>query len=83
MSKLYKRFSRLVLRFDDIKSVNGVDKHSYHLNYENGRYREGELVSLVRGALPHFALTPEEFRKLKEDDDVDEMYRQNIKSKKG
>ncbi|MDT4830323.1 hypothetical protein FQZ97_637860 [compost metagenome] len=75
MNKLYKRFSKLVFRFDGDIEDSGLEKHPYHLNYESGVYREAELVRVIRGAMPHFALTPEEYNRLKEEDDIDEMYR--------
>ncbi|WP_305838004.1 hypothetical protein [Photobacterium leiognathi] len=75
MSKLYRRFSKLVFRFDDFENNYGVDKHSYYLNYESGQYRENDLIKTIRGALPKFALTPEEYKKLVDDEDLDEIYR--------
>lgn len=75
MNKLYKRFVKLVFRFDEEIKDSGLKKHPYHLNYESGVYREDDLVKVIRGAMPHFALTPEEYNRLKEDDDIDEMYR--------
>ncbi|AKB07268.1 HamA C-terminal domain-containing protein [Vibrio cholerae] len=75
MKNLYKRFSKLIFRFDDAENLEGVDKHPYHLNYERGQYRESDLVKIIRGALPKFALTPEEYKKLVDDDDLDEIYR--------
>ncbi|MDT9677717.1 DUF1837 domain-containing protein [Pseudomonas sp. JV414] len=79
MKKIYKRFTRLACRFDDAEDSTGFDKHPFHLDYENGVYREAELVKLIRGALPHFALTPDEYERLKKDDDIDEMYRTAFK----
>lgn len=90
MSKLYRRFRKLVFRFDEASDPNGLDKHPYHLNYESGEYRESDLVKTIRGALPKFALTPEEYKKLVDDDELDEIYRlafsrisQAKKNKKG
>lgn len=75
MKKIYTRFTKLVFRFDEDIEDSGVGKHPYHLNYESGVYRESDLVKIIRGAMPHFALTPEEYSRLKEQDDIDEMYR--------
>lgn len=75
MRKLYKRFSKLAVRFQSDINCVGLKKDPYHLTYENGAYRQDELIKVMRGALPHFALTPEEYERLKMDDDVDEMYR--------
>lgn len=33
----------------------------FHLNYDDGRYREKELAKLIWDTLPSFALTPEEY----------------------
>lgn len=79
MKKIYKRFSRLAFRFDGAENSTGFEKHPFHLDYESGVYREEELVKLIRGALPHFALTPDEYQRLKNDDDIDEMYRTAFK----
>ena len=75
MKKLYRRFTRLVFKFNDANDPGGIEKQPFHLNYDSGRYREDELVHVIRGALPHFALTPEEYYRLKNDDEIDEMYR--------
>ncbi|SDA25282.1 protein of unknown function [Pseudomonas sp. NFPP10] len=75
MKKLYTRFTKLVFRFDEEIEDCGIEKHPYHLNYESGVYREDDLVKIIRGAMPHFALTPEEYNRLKDQDDIDEMYR--------
>lgn len=75
MQKIFQRFGRLVFKFDNANDTDSYVKDSYHLDYEEGIYREGELVKLIRGALPHFALTPSEYNRLKNNDDIDEMYR--------
>lgn len=75
MKKIYKRFKKLVFKFDSAVNACELIKDPYHLNYESGVYREKELVRLIRGAMPHFALTPDEYTRLKADDDIDEMYR--------
>lgn len=75
MKKLFTRFTKLMFRFDEEIEDFGVGKHPYHLNYESGMYREDDLVRIIRGAMPHFALTPEEYNRLKDQDDIDEMYR--------
>lgn len=75
MKKLYTRFTKLVFRFDQEIEDTGIQKHPYHLNYESGVYREDDLVKIIRGAMPHFALTPDEYSRLKDQDEIDEMYR--------
>ena len=75
MKKLYQRFSKLVFRFEGAEDQGEIEKHPYHLNYERGVYREKDLIKIIRGALPKFALTPEEFNRLHNDEDLDEIYR--------
>lgn len=43
----------------DIKSASENDA-SFTLDYEDGRYRQNELVGLIRDAVPFFALTEDE-----------------------
>lgn len=38
----------------------GEDDASFTLDYEDGRYRQNELVGLIRDAVPFFALTEDE-----------------------
>lgn len=78
MKKLSKRFSNLVLYFDPHEVHGDIEKKPYHLNYENGTYRQDELVAILRDSLPHFGLTPKEFAKLKDNEDIGEMYRQSM-----
>ncbi len=49
---------------DIVFRYNGIldnDTNCFHLNYESGRYREDELVKLIRDAIPSFALTHDEY----------------------
>ncbi len=48
----------IVFRFE-----SALDKgtNCFHLNYDSGRYREDELVKLIRDAIPSFALTHDEY----------------------
>lgn len=48
----------IVFRFE---GVLDSDANCFHLNYDSGRYREDELVKLIRDAIPSFALTHDEF----------------------
>ncbi|NQZ79960.1 MAG: DUF1837 domain-containing protein [Colwellia sp.] len=75
MKKLYKRFSKLVFKFTSAVDTGDISKHPYHLNYESGVYREKELIRIIRDAMPNFALTPDEYSRLKADDDIGEMFR--------
>lgn len=79
LSKLYSRFSKLVVKFTQEIDNSGQKIEPYHLDFEDKRYREKELVNLVRDALPQFALTPDEYKSLKESDSEGEMFRQAVK----
>jgi len=78
VKKLSSRFSNLVFYFDTDEANGGIRKDPFHLNYENGTYRQDELVAIIRDSLPHFGLTPKEFAKLKANDDIGEMYRTSM-----
>lgn len=75
MKAIKRRFTQLVFRLADVADDDGHDKHAYHLDYENEEYRQAELVRIIRDALPHFALTPSEFKEQLDNYDVGEMYR--------
>lgn len=48
----------LIIRFDAELKENS---NCFHLNYENGRYREKELANLIWDSIPLFALTSDEY----------------------
>lgn len=73
--KLFSRIDNLLFKFEILEVSKGTKKDPYHLNYEQGRYREKELVHIIRDAIPHFALTHDEYSELKENDDIGEMNR--------
>lgn len=44
------------------------DDSSFTLDYENGRYRQSELVGIIRDAVPFFALTEDEIANIDKSD---------------
>lgn len=61
MKALLSRAKDLIFKFSLDPSEESASRHPIHLNYESGQYRQSDLVKLVRDAVVHFALTPEEF----------------------
>lgn len=48
---------------------------AFHLDYDNKTYRQDALYSLIREAVPYFALTPDEFAELTTSGDLPELNR--------
>ncbi|WP_025848569.1 HamA C-terminal domain-containing protein [Paenibacillus ehimensis] len=75
MKQLTMRAKNLLFKFelshDHVKS----EKTGMTLNYEHGKYRQNELVRIIRESVVHFALTKKEIKKYKDDDDFGEMQR--------
>jgi len=75
MKKLIERAKNVIFRFD-LQHVSGKwSKHPIHLDYESGKYRQDELIKLVRDTVIHFALTPDEFNELVGGGDVSDASR--------
>lgn len=70
MKKLIGRARDVIFKFtiDPVTIGSGLP---LHLNYEDGKYRQGELVKIIRDAIIHFALTPREFEDFMRDGDPD------------
>src|SRR5690606_1233013 len=65
----------LIFKFS-VSFENGKWEHfPLHLDYSSGKYRQGEIKRLVNDALPHFALTPAEFKEYTQTGDDGEKYR--------
>jgi len=79
MSKISKvitsRATNLIYKITVAFTQNAYSKDCYHLDYEDKRYREKELISILYHCLPFFALTPQEFKKFRENDDNVESLR--------
>lgn len=75
MRILENRVKNLVFRFSVTYTQRKYHKESFHLDYEEGVYRQVELTKIMRDSIVHFALTPEEMKGLKESEDIGEMLR--------
>ena len=77
MKYLRKRVKNLIFKFS-IHPLGKWEKHPFTLDYENGgTYRQKELVKIIKDAITHFALTPEEFEMFKSSGDIGEMERRS------
>jgi hypothetical protein len=61
MEWLKARVENLIFKFSAPINSGKWEQFPIHLNYESGKYRQGELRRIIFDALPHFALTPDEF----------------------
>ncbi|WP_175073862.1 DUF1837 domain-containing protein [Terribacillus sp. AE2B 122] len=75
MKQLTMRAKNLIYKFQVDHKHLKTEKTGMTLNYEEGKYRQSELVRIIRDTVVHFALTKQEIRKYKEDDDFGEMQR--------
>ena len=75
MQNLTKRVENLIYKFS-VKLEKGKWEHiPMHLNYESGKYRQSELKKIINDCLPHFALTPNEYKEYTDSGDDGEKYR--------
>jgi hypothetical protein len=66
--KLIKsRANNLIYNIKVTSNHNRFLKDTYHLNYESGKYRQDELVKLIRDTVIFFALTREELSQINAD----------------
>lgn len=63
MKEIVQRSENLIFKIV-IKHPSSKNKDSYHLDYESGKYRQVELVKLIRDTVLYFALTREELSKI-------------------
>ena len=49
-------------------AASSPGKHTFHLDYESGSYRQDALVRLMRDTVPYFALTPGELSRIDEEE---------------
>jgi hypothetical protein len=75
MKQLQARIKNLIFQFNYIHAFTKWDKHPMTLDYEDGIYRQKELVRIIRDSVIHFALTRGEIKRYKEQDDFGEMQR--------
>jgi hypothetical protein len=77
MKKLLDRAKNVIFKFDLEYSEGKWKTHPVHLDYEDGKYRDGALTKIIQDAVAHFALTQEEFDELvKQHGDVGGAVRQ-------
>lgn len=50
-----------------------TDQTGFHLNLENKKYRQADLVRLIRNSIPNFALSDSEIETFNKSGDVGEM----------
>lgn len=77
MKQLRKRAENLIFKFDLQHNHIKTEKFGMTLDYEEGKYRQAELVRIIRESVVHFALTKNEIQKYKNDDDFGEMQRKS------
>lgn len=75
MKQLKKRAQNLLFKFELSHEYLKTEKIGMTLNYEDGKYRQNELVRIIRESVVHFALTKKEIKAYKDDDDFGEMQR--------
>lgn len=63
-SRTRNQILKFVANFKNFQS----DDSSFTLDYESGRYRQSELVGLIRDTVPYFALTEAEIQSLERSD---------------
>jgi hypothetical protein len=78
MKKLRIRVKNLIYQFKEISldEVENWDKKAFHLDYDNNKYRQNEVASIVKDAMPHFALTEEELNDFISTKDLGEANRE-------
>jgi Cap4 SAVED domain len=75
MEWLKTRVENLIFKFSAPLDKGKWERFPIHLNYESGKYRQSELRKIIYDALPHFALTPDEFEEYTLSKDPGELYR--------
>ncbi len=75
MDALRDRIENLIFEFKYSFTPNAYKKQTFHLDYDSKKYRQDELVKIIRDTITHFALTPEEFSEMANKGDIGEMQR--------
>ncbi|MGF1873713.1 DUF1837 domain-containing protein [Photobacterium frigidiphilum] len=63
-SSLKMRIKNQIFKFEATINKSGTKDSSFTLDYESGRYRQRELVGLIRDVVPFFALTENEIKSI-------------------
>lgn len=64
MKEIKNRTEHLIFKIDVKSNTTIYKKDSFHLDYENRKYRQSDLVKLIRDTVLFFALTPDELSKI-------------------
>ena len=75
MKSLKQRVKGLMFKFDINNSTGKWEKHPYTLDYEDYKYRQDELIRIIRDSIINFALTESEISIMKESNNFGEMSR--------
>lgn len=75
METLTKRIEKLIYKFSLTVKKGKWEHIPLHLDYEDGKYRQNEIKNIIRDALPHFALTPAEYKEYTDTNDDGEKQR--------
>ncbi|CDU07952.1 conserved hypothetical protein [Vibrio coralliirubri] len=67
-SSLKDRIKNQIFKFEANLTNSGEEDSVYTLDFESGRYRQRELVGLIRDIVPFFALTEEEIKTIDRSD---------------
>lgn len=65
---LKTRVANQIFKFETNFTAKKIDDSSFTLDYESGRYRQSELVGLIRDTVPYFALTSKEISSIDRSD---------------
>lgn len=71
MNALKNRVHNLIFKFDSSETKQ-YEKQTYTLDYQNGQYRQDELIKIIDHAIPYFALTESEFEEYRAGGDFGE-----------
>ena len=67
-SSIKTRTKNLIFKFEAEINTSKKGDSSFTLDYEEGRYRQNELVGLIRDIVPYFALTESEINSIDKSD---------------
>ncbi len=67
-SSIKTRTKNLIFKFEAEINTSKNGDSSFTLDYEEGRYRQNELVGLIRDIVPYFALTESEINSIDKSD---------------
>lgn len=71
MNALKNRVHNLIFKFDSSETKQ-YEKQTFTLDYQNGQYRQDELIKIIDHAIPYFALTESEFEEYRAGGDFGE-----------